>query len=61
MFFRDFNFFPLHWSPGFQTFDNFSTIFENEVLVDFFDFGRLDMLDIVYSDSTNYSRPLDNQ
>ena len=40
---------------------HFSTIFENEVLVDFFDFGRLDILDIAYSDSTNCSRPLYNQ
>ena len=46
MVFRDFHFFPSHRSP---------------VLIDNFDFGRLDMLDIVYSDSTNYSRPLDNQ
>ena len=40
---------------------HFSTIFENEVLVDFIDFGWLDMLDIAYSSSTNCSRSLDNQ
>ena len=32
---------------------HFSTIFENEDLVDFFDFGWLDMVDIAYNDSTN--------
>ena len=40
---------------------HFSTIFENEVLVDFIDFGWLDMLDIAYSSSSNCSRSLDNQ
>ena len=40
---------------------HFSTISENEVLIDFIDFGRLDMLDIAYPDSTNCSRPRDNQ
>ena len=40
---------------------HFSPIFENQVLVDFFDFGWLDMLDIAYSSSTNGSRSLDNQ
>ena len=30
------------------------------VLVDFFDFDWLDMLDIAYSSSTNCSRSLDN-
>ena len=39
----------------------FLTIIENEVLVDFFDFGWLDMLDIAYSSSTNCSRSLDHQ
>ena len=40
---------------------HFSTNFENEVLVDFNDFGWLDMLDIAYSSSSNCSRSLDNQ
>ena len=40
---------------------HFSTIFQDEVLVDFSDFGWLDMLHIAYSDSTNCSTPLDNQ
>ena len=40
---------------------HFSTNFENEVLVDFFDPGSLDMLDIAYSSSTNCFRSLDNQ
>ena len=40
---------------------HFSTNFENEVLVDFFAFGWLDVLDIAYSNSSNYSRSLDNQ
>ena len=31
---------------------HFLKIFENEVLVDFFEFGWLDMLDIADSDST---------
>ena len=32
---------------------HFSTIFENKVLVDFFDFGSFDMLDDAYYGSTN--------
>ena len=32
---------------------HFSTIFENEDLFDFFNFGWLDMVDIAYNDSTN--------
>ena len=40
---------------------HFWPFFENEVLVDFIDFGWLDMLDIAYSSSTNCSRSLDNQ
>ena len=40
---------------------HFSTNFENEVLVDFIDFGWLDMLDIAYSSSTYCSRSLENQ
>ena len=40
-------------------FSPLSTIFENEVLVDIFDLGRLVMLDIVYSDSPNCFRPVD--
>ena len=40
---------------------HFSTILQDEVLVDFSDFGWLDMLHIAYSDSTNCSTPLDNQ
>ena len=40
---------------------HFSTIFENEVLVDFFDFGWLDMFHITYYDSSSCSTPLDNQ
>ena len=34
---------------------HFSSIFENEDLVDFFDFGWLNMFDIAYNDSTNCS------
>ena len=33
----------------------YEDIFKNEDLVDFFDFGWLDMLDIAYYDSTNCS------
>ena len=40
---------------------HFSKIFKNELFVDFFDSGWLDMLDIAYSSSTNGSRSLDNQ
>ena len=40
---------------------HFSTIFENEVLVDFIDLGWLDMHDIAYFSSNNCSRSLDNQ
>ena len=52
--------FPSHKVTN-QASSHFSTIFENEVLVDFIDFGWLDMLDIAYSSSTNCSRSLDNQ
>ena len=37
---------------------HFSLIFENEVLVDFFDFGWLDKVDIAYLSSTNCCRSL---
>ena len=42
---------------------HFLTNFENEVFVDFFDFGWLDMFHIAYSnsDSANCSTTLDNQ
>ena len=40
---------------------HFSSIFENEVLVDFFDFGSLDMLDTAYYGSTSCSKPLEKQ
>ena len=39
---------------------HFSPIFENQVFVEFFDFGWLDMFDIAYNDSTNCSYQLDN-
>ena len=39
---------------------HFSPIFKNEDLVNFFDFGWLDMLDIAYYDITNSFRLLDN-
>ena len=39
---------------------HFSAIFENEDLIDFLDFGWLDMVDIAYNDSTNCFQPLDN-
>ena len=58
MVFEIFDFHFLH--SGHQT-CHFSPIFENQVFVDFFDFGWLDMLDIAYSSSTNGSRSLDNQ
>ena len=60
MVFGDFYFF--YFSVVTRLPDNhFSTIFENVVLVDFSDFGWLDMFHIAYYDSTNCSRPLDNQ
>ena len=37
---------------------HFPTIFENEDLVDSFDFGWLDMVDIAYNDSTNCFKAL---
>ena len=40
---------------------HFSTNFENEVFVDFYDFSWLDMFHIAYYDSTYCSKPLDNQ
>ena len=39
---------------------HFLKIFENEVLVDFFEFGWLDVFDIAYNDSTHCSKPFDN-
>ena len=39
---------------------HFLPIFTNEDLDGFFDFGWLDMVGIVYNDSTNCSRSLDN-
>ena len=48
-----FNFFSFTLVHQASRLSHFSENFENEVLVDFFDFGRLDMLDIAYSDSTN--------
>ena len=56
-----FNFFSFTEGHQGSTLSHFSMIFENEVSVDFFDFGWLDMLHIAYSDSTNCSTPLDNQ
>ena len=56
-----FDFFPSHSGDQASRLSHFLTIFENEVLVDFFDFGWLDMFHIAYYDSTNCSRPLDNQ
>ena len=56
-----FNFFSFTLVHQASRLSHFSTIFENEVLVDFIDFGWLDMLDIAYSSSTNCSRSLDNQ
>ena len=44
--------FFLHIGHQASRLSHFSTIFENEVLVDFFDFGWLDMFDIAYSNST---------
>ena len=38
----------------------FLPIFKNEDLVNFFDFGWLDMVDMAYNDSTNCFKPLDN-
>ena len=52
--------FFLHSGDQASSFSHFSTIFENEVFVDFFDFGGLDMFHITYYDSTNCSRPPDN-
>ena len=56
--FNFFGFTLVHQAPRLS---HFSTNFENEVLVDFIDFGWLDMLDIPYSNSSNCSRSLDNQ
>ena len=56
-----FNFFPFTVGHQGSRLSHFSTIFQDEVLVDFSDFGWLDMLHIAYSDSTNCSTPLDNQ
>ena len=56
-----FSFFPFTVGHQASRLSHFSTNFENEVFVDFFDFGWLDMLDIAYSNSTNCSRSLDNQ
>ena len=53
--------FALPMGPWVPDLGHFSPIFENQVFVDFFDFGWLDMLDIAYSSSTNGSRSLDNQ
>ena len=55
-----FNFF-LHSGDQASRLSHFWAIFENEVFVDFFNFGWLDMFRIAYYDSTNCSRPLDNQ
>ena len=48
-----FNFFPFTVGHQASRLSHFSTIFENEDLVDFFDFGLLDMVDIACNDSTN--------
>ena len=56
-----FNFFSFTLVHQASRLSHFSTNFENEVLVDFNDFGWLDMLDIAYSSSSNCSRSLDNQ
>ena len=51
--FEIFDFFSLNSGHQASRLSHFSTIFENEVFVDFFDFGLLDMVDIAYNDSTN--------
>ena len=48
-----FDVFPFTVGHQASRLSHFSTIFENEDLVDFFDFGWLDMVDIAYNDSTN--------
>ena len=48
-----FIFFPFTVGHQASRLSHFSTIFENEDLVDFFDLGWLDMVDIAYNDSTN--------
>ena len=60
-FLKIFDIFPFTVGHQASRLSHFSTIFENEVFVDFFDFGWLDMFHIAYYDSTNCSRPLDNQ
>ena len=48
-----FNFFSFTVGHQALRLSHFSPIFENEDLVDFFDFGWLDMVDIAYNHSTN--------
>ena len=48
-----FNFFAFTVGHQALRLSHFSSIFENEDLVDFFDFGLLDMVDIACNDSTN--------
>ena len=55
-----FNFFSFTVGHQALRLSHFSPIFENEDLVDFFDFGWLDMVDIAYSSSTNGYLSLDN-
>ena len=56
-----FDIFPFTVGHQASRLSHFSSIFENEVFVDFFDFGWLDnMLDIVDSDSTKRTSLFDN-
>ena len=56
-----FNFFAFTLLQQASRLSHFSTNFENEVLVDFYDFSWLDMFHIACYDSSNCSKPLDNQ
>ena len=56
-----FNFFSFTLVHQASRLGHFSKIFENEVLVDFLDFGSLDMLDNAYYGSTSCSKPLEKQ
>ena len=55
-----FDIFPFTVGHQASRLSHFSTNFENEVFVDFYDFGWLDIVDIAYNDSTNCSEPLEN-
>ena len=50
-----FNFFPSHGGDQASRLSHFLRIFENEVLVDIFNFGLKDMFVIAYNDCTNAS------